>query len=209
VEYAIKLDKTTISSSNKKLMAAFEGHQFILKSNPNESLFTSNNSLLNDSSKEFMISKIYLKVNDIFYSNLNDNYSLNQKDIYGDTYLIKTPLKQEWKLINETKQIDNYICFKATKSILSESIKGNQKETLIEAWYAPSLNFSFGPYNFGQLPGLILELKKGNLIYYVTAIKHNRAESISIKKPSKGILISDAEFDLLSKKILLERKLRN
>lgn len=56
----------------------------------------------------------------------------------------------EWKLINNTKEIQGYKCQKA---IL---VYGGRKW---EAWFTQDIPFQNGPYIFGGLPGLIIEIK--------------------------------------------------
>jgi hypothetical protein len=55
----------------------------------------------------------------------------------------------DWKLFPEGKKIQGYACQKATASYRG------RKYT---AWYCPEIAISEGPYVFGGLPGLILEI---------------------------------------------------
>ncbi len=49
------------------------------------------------------------------YKNVKDKMYIEDKEFMGKEFLIKDTLpKLEWKLENETKQIGNYTCFKAT-----------------------------------------------------------------------------------------------
>lgn len=54
-----------------------------------------------------------------------------------------------WELINEKKVIDHVECYKAIT---------NFRGRKWEAWYAPSISFSVGPYKFNGLPGLIIKM---------------------------------------------------
>jgi GLPGLI family protein len=84
------------------------------------------------------------------YINLTKSisYSVNNnklhKGIYGDSIYNMT-----WTLTNETKIIDSIICEKAT---------GYFRGRKYIAWYASKIAIPFGPYKFGGLPGLIVEL---------------------------------------------------
>jgi GLPGLI family protein len=80
--------------------------------------------------------------------------------IKKEKYIITDSLITNWRLTNETKIIDSYLCYKATYNHSVKSMQG-----LVTAWYCPELPFSFGPKGYGGLPGLIVELsdKRGVL----------------------------------------------
>ena len=60
------------------------------------------------------------------YLNLKDKNSIEEADIFGKEFLIVEPLeKPDWKLLNETKKIGEYNCFKAELLI---QVKEKQKE---------------------------------------------------------------------------------
>lgn len=59
-----------------------------------------------------------------------------------------------WQITSETKQINNYKCFKATGSL--KGINGNPY--YFEAWFCPEIPLSYGPDRFAGLPGLIFEV---------------------------------------------------
>ncbi|WP_425077666.1 GLPGLI family protein [Psychroserpens sp. S379A] len=49
------------------------------------------------------------------YKNIKDNVILQEQEFFGKQFLVRDSLpKLEWKLENETKQIGQYTCFKAT-----------------------------------------------------------------------------------------------
>ncbi|WP_026753993.1 GLPGLI family protein [Sediminibacter sp. Hel_I_10] len=49
------------------------------------------------------------------YKNIKENVILQEQEFFGKQFLVKDSLpKLEWKLENETKQIGQYTCFKAT-----------------------------------------------------------------------------------------------
>ncbi|SEC64463.1 GLPGLI family protein [Tenacibaculum sp. MAR_2009_124] len=67
---------------------------------------------------------------------------------------------EAWTLLNETKKVGEFTCKKAIKTI---------KNKKIIAWYSNELKRPLGPFNYGNLPGVILELNDSNYIY--TAVK--------------------------------------
>lgn len=74
-------------------------------------------------------------------------------DLGFDTY--------KWEFLNETKEINGYKCYLA---------KTKFAHLDVFAWYCPKLPYSFGPMEFSNLPGLVLELQKGNVIFQVEKI---------------------------------------
>jgi GLPGLI family protein len=69
----------------------------------------------------------------------------------------------QWTLLNETKMIDGFTCYKATSPLIYSTngkTNPNPKFT-ITAWYTPEIPLSYGPRGYGGLPGLILELQQG------------------------------------------------
>jgi GLPGLI family protein len=73
------------------------------------------------------------------------------------------------------------------------------KKIEILAWYCPKIPIPFGPKGYSNLPGLILELKIGPIIYLATKIKLNQKEKMKVRKPTKGKILSEEEFDKMLK----------
>lgn len=67
----------------------------------------------------------------------------------------------KWEFLNDTKEINGYKCYLA---------KTKFAHLDVFAWYCPKLPYSFGPMEFSNLPGLVLELQKGNVIFQVEKI---------------------------------------
>ena len=119
---------------------------------------------------------------------------------------------------NETKQIGNYRCFKATASIPtneltwynfswdrlrntqesdSTAVSNNEPEikmTEVEAWYTPQIPVSHGPLEYWGLPGLILEVSADNTTMLCSKIILNPEETIEIKAPDKGKEVTKNEY---------------
>ena len=75
-----------------------------------------------------------------------------------------------WTLTNESKSIQGYLCYLAkTKYVHLD----------VFAWFCPSLPYSAGPTEFAGLPGLILELQKGKIIYQAVKIDLNSDEELN------------------------------
>lgn len=70
------------------------------------------------------------------------------KVVLDKKFLITDELNYTWKITNETKQIQNYTCYKATTTF-----RGNN----FEAWFTPDIPINAGPWKWYGLPGLIVE----------------------------------------------------
>lgn len=145
---------------------------------------------------------------DILYKNLKENRYSNQTELLGKVFTIKDSMRSnDWELINETKNIGNYTCFKAQftkdyeiKKLTAEGeIEVETKERTTVAWYTPQIPIPNGPQNFQGLPGLILEINDGELTLVCSKIVLNPEESIHIEEPDKGKVVSQAEYDKIQK----------
>lgn len=135
-----------------------------------------------------MMMRRYANPNNMTYRNVTENKFVEQKDFMGKTFLIKgQPEELTWKMTGEMKEIVGYPCIKATY----EDTTG-----IIEAWFTPQLPVSIGPENYGQLPGMILEMyikkdKKRLLAIEIETTEINADEFI---EPSKGKEVTREEF---------------
>jgi GLPGLI family protein len=129
--------------------------------------------------------------------NMNNTFILKQSSLLGNNYFVKYPIINNWKITNETKLIDNYLCYKATNvyKVVNDVKTFNHPVT---AWFCPSLPYKHGPNGYGNLPGLILELQVRNSTYGATLISNNRKNDVSVNqiKNIKIITISELEKKL-------------
>lgn len=141
---------------------------------------------------------------DVLYKNIKEHTYSNQTELMGKVFTIKDSLRSNnWELINETKNIGNYTCFKAQfvreykNQTLTEDgeIEEETEQRTTVAWYTPQIPISNGPAEFHGLPGLILEINDGELTLVCTKIVINPEESIDINEPSKGKEVSQKQFD--------------
>ncbi len=155
------------------------------------------------------------------YLNTRDKNSIVEDEIFGKEFLIVEPLVQpEWKLIDETKKIGDYNCFKAElvipvsekqKKEYEEFLKKEEKkpalfkmekpeDKVITAWYTPEIPVNFGPDNYWGLPGLILEVSEEKLIILCSKVVLSNKEKTKIKAPNTGEKVSQKKFDEIQKK---------
>jgi GLPGLI family protein len=183
--------------------------EYTLTFNKNESLYKKNEKLAkpNPAASGFQIT--VSDGSDLIYKNIQENRFTNQTEIYGKQFLIKDSLKNKnWELIDETKNIGEYTCFKATfneeyttQTITSDGeMESVTKERTTTAWYTPQISISNGPSEFFGLPGLILEINDGELTLVCTKIIMNPTEKVKIEEPTKGKEVTQEEFDKIMEK---------
>lgn len=159
----------------------------------------------------------------ILYKDINKKEYTNQRDLYGKLFLIKDNLpSNNWSIESETKQIGNYICYKATAIIKmpkrglgmpnsrpqknddDEKTTLNQLEDVeVIVWYTLDIPIQQGPDKFWGLPGLILEVEMGNTKILCTKVELKKSkEIVEITPPKKGKKLNQEEYDeILEKKI--------
>lgn len=139
----------------------------------------------------------------ILYKNIKDNRFSNKTDIYGKPFLVKDTLTSiQWVLENETKNIGNYTCFKATYTsehvapILTEqgTVETQTTEIITTVWYTPEIPVSNGPNYLYGLPGLILEVNDGQTTLVCSKVVINPTESVEIIEPTKGKVVAQDEY---------------
>lgn len=132
-----------------------------------------------------------------YFIDLNTKEVFQKKNVLGSEYLVKNDISEyEWKLLNETKVINGYVCHKATKNREFISSKGEKVKELVTAWYAPGISVSIGPIEYAGLPGLILELKEGMTTIVCTDLKITK-EVIEVPEPENDLeIISEKEYNV-------------
>lgn len=168
-----------------RLKHQMDGISYDLKVNDSISEFEIGNKILSFGKSDNWL--LDATKNDRFY--VDDNEYIQQRTLLEQEYLIKKPsYKQEWTLVEETKEILGYTCYKATRTI------NDMGKTPVIAWYAPDLPFAYGPLGHHGLPGLILEIiQKEKLIYYATEIDFE--SDVYVFKPSTGYEMSQEDFN--------------
>jgi GLPGLI family protein len=133
------------------------------------------------------------------YQNRADNVQLDQKDMFGKTFVIEEPLNDyKWKVIaTEQRDILGYTCMKAEFQDTSQ---------LITAWFTPQIPISYGPDAIGGLPGLILAVSKGtDRIILATEINLD-VENVVIDQPSTKKTVTRKDYETMREEKMEERK---
>lgn len=177
----------------KTIIEAAKSQTFNLVFNGSLSSFTSVEVMNKENEDEnlLLLAKIAYTTSDSYYLDLNKKELITKTE---DNILLKSSvIASEWKILKDTKKIDQYVCYKAeyVKKIMARN--GKEKEIIITAWFAPSLPFSFGPKEFHGLPGLILELHQNYTTYLAKKIDLSDKE-LKIDFPN-GKTITQEEYE--------------
>jgi GLPGLI family protein len=130
--------------------------------------------------------KIFQKEDSQFYQNSEMFFQKNK-------YIIKEPIKDDWKITNESIKINDITCYKAEIIEYISLPNNSKKEKKIIAWFAPELPSKFGPGGFGNLPGTILILQNGDVIFKAIEIKKN--DKTLLKMDLKGVEVSVEKYN--------------
>lgn len=134
---------------------------------------------------------------DVYYKNLSKGLKTEKRDFLGRVFLMNGAIPEfKWKIAPEQKKILDYVVQKATTTI---------DTTEIIAWFTPQIQISNGPYKYGNLPGMILEIEdpQNNRVLVAKEITLG-APSEEIKPPKKGKKISEEAFKKIREEKLAE-----
>ncbi len=178
--------------------------EYTLTFNKNESIYKRNEKLEAPSPVQSGIQIRVSQGSDVMYKNVKENRFTNKTETFGKLFLVKDSLtNRKWELVNETKNIGNYTCFKAvfkdeyTTETFNEKAETETitKQRTTTVWYTPQIPVNNGPSDFYGLPGLILEVNDGDLTLVCNKIVINPKEPIKIEEPTKGKEVTQAKFD--------------
>lgn len=203
----VKLDYSN-SSKNKSSIEIVEKAYSLLNNlnysliyNGNSSLFFEMSSLEieNENSIPIILAKSFGDTNGTFYTNSKLQSTIIQKEFDGEIFLIEKPFSNNnWQIEADQKRIGNYLCQKATKIIIRETISGS-KQVPIVAWFTVEIPIPYGPASYVGLPGLILEVEVDNIVIYASKIIKNALKDKRIELPKNGKLITVEDFTKLEK----------
>jgi GLPGLI family protein len=80
------------------------------------------------------------------------------------------------------------------------------KEKEVTAWFTMDIPVSHGPEEYWGLPGLILEVTDGKTVVLCSKIVLNPKEKTEIKPISKGSVVSQTEYEKISKEKMEEMR---
>lgn len=195
------MDSTQVSAQMrdqiKQMLKEQTQKEYELQFNKDESLFKEKEKLAKPGNTIFANATVssYGGIG-VIYQNLKEKQTIHQSDILSKMFLVTDSIKSpDWILEKETKNIGEYVCFKATQSYTVKNESGEEMEKETVAWYTPQIPIPFGPMGNGGLPGLILEVKSGDVTYLCNQIVLNPKKGVIIAPPTKGKKVSREEFD--------------
>ncbi len=179
----------------RKLLLNTENENYILLFSQNKSVYYPDNEkefekkldsdIVFSQKKSLNNNKIGI-TESIIYKNLDKGLFRWELKFLSVNYNIKDILpKYKWEVINETRNIQNFICKKA----IAVS-NGNY----ITAWYVPMSGINAGPDKYHGLPGLILELKTEKKIIRAIKIAELTENTNIVLANKKTNFISLANF---------------
>ncbi len=176
--------------------------------NKNESTFNTINRVLKPGEPPLDTFYIHTKTRGIHYYNKETKEKLLCKESFGQRIILDLSKEEiKWNITSESKQINGYLCFKATANILKIANLKKGATYNVTAWFCPEIPLNFGPLNFNGLPGLILEIEY-NAVYktklVATEIIFNDT-SLKLNKNLKGKKMTVEEFEKLAQKIYTNR----
>lgn len=120
---------------------------------------------------------------------------VNHTFLGDNSYLVSESLAPKWNLSDESKEILDYKCYKAT---------GNFRGRFYTLWYTNSIPIGAGPWKLNNLPGLILEASDdtGSVVFSATkvSITNGDAEnSRSLYNKNEGENLSLRDFVAIKK----------
>jgi len=224
-KFDIKLDSTQMNSEMQQRMMAMMKKQFekthILTFNKEESIYKEDEQLEAPKPQGMVMVMIETGGSDVMYKNTKERRYVNQNESFSKLFLIRDKLEDiKWELGNETKNIGDYTCYKATfkrevevrqsgisvngDKDLDEEIKPEMKEIIVTAWYTPQIPVNTGPAQYHGLPGLILEVSDGTTTMMCSKVVLNPEKAVEIKEPTKGQKVTQKKYDDMMEKKMKE-----
>jgi GLPGLI family protein len=123
------------------------------------------------------------------YTDIRTKSSVNEKVVFGQTYLVKDSARRiKWKITDETREIAGYTCRRAN-GIYLDSV-------YIVAFYTTRIPVAGGPESYNGLPGMILgvALPHENVTWFATKVTEASAPQNDILPPKKGKATNEKDF---------------
>ena len=158
------------------------------------------------------------------YKNIKETKIVQSQEFYGKRFLVKDELYRiDWSMGTETKKIGQYTCYKAKAFVPAEELSwydfswsdlrpstakdaGEEKLTVVEAWYTPQIPVNQGPAEYWGLPGLILEVSANNTTLLCTEIVISKENEVPIEAPEKGKEITKKDYTLTVREKMVEMR---
>ena len=136
----------------------------------------------------------------VFTVDFNKKEVIKHTESLGEYYRVLYPFEQyKWEITSETKEINGYMCYKATttKSVYSQ-LKNRMVTTTPTVWFTPAIPVTAGPFGLNGLPGLILEATLNKNLYYIATsiqLDYKQKDKKEFVIPKKGKIVTEAELE--------------
>ncbi|AEM70202.1 Protein of unknown function, Porph ging [Allomuricauda ruestringensis DSM 13258] len=179
----------TMASMAAEVMSDFE---FQLLIDGNESIFKQSEQLVRDDINPMMykLASGFCSGNEVWHTKTGDPIKRIALLNTDPSMVLTLDEHIKWEITNESKQIGEVKVLKATTT----RKLGSYLEE-IEAWFAPTLPYSFGPLGYNGLPGLILEMYRGKVVFKLKEIQEKDVD-IKLPKGSKEMTF-EKYFEML------------
>ena len=152
-------------------------------------LYNKEGMIFSDNRTEAEIKKTIFGINPgirYYYKKASSDtlYSI-EKTANGKNVTSKLRYDTDWQLTKESKKINGFVCYKATRIPSPNSNEEVDKSFPIIAWYTPEIPLPYGPFTYGGLPGLILELQReGITVFKAKTMRWDDNNEIKIEFPN-------------------------
>lgn len=202
VQLKIELDDVGVENNAeiRKMLPTSQSSPTTLLFNENKSLYKNKDESENETSVSHEQDGMQMEMKIVrpesrVYRDLESGRTVESREFMGRFFLIDEEApRKSWKLSGEQKNILGYPCQKALLQDTSRKV---------EAWFTSQIPVSFGPGEFSDLPGMILEVTNGDRSVLATKVELKALPKDAIEMPTKGKKIGRAEF-----KKLVEEKMK-
>ena len=128
-----------------------------------------------------------------YYDQKNKN-EIFEVEMSGKKHYIKSSInKYKWEISNDTKVINDFVCYLANTTLPYDDFRGKGVIEL-EVWFCPEFPLPYGPDIYFGLPGLVFEANQKNskIKFYLKKIE-KLEETQPIKLPDNKT-ITEEEF---------------
>lgn len=190
---AIK-NRKDLSQFNRQIAETSKDISFSLVIDGDKSIFRQERIMHSDNENE-IFSKLAGSIGGtkgIFYIDKKDSICINKKNIRDVSFDVRIDLNK-WSITKETKLINDFVCFKATKNDVPSNIIYGE-DNIVTAWFTTELPGFFGPASYFGLPGTILEVSNGTITLKATKIQFQNELNIDIEIPQTQETITEEEY---------------
>lgn len=196
LEYIRDSTKTTFKKSEKmslligKNLSLFES----VNSKFNDSLANHHKKMISEDSSSSDIGMIFSdkRKTRLSYKIIKKKNQLMVFDkMYIDYYNYEEIVNFRWKITNETKIINSYLCQKAITTFSGRNYI---------AWFTKEIPIQEGPYKFNGLPGLIVKIHDVKNQYVFTLLSFNEFKKDIVLYENIGLVLLNNSVQKVSKK---------